>query len=184
MNIYPFFYFFNNKKKLILINSIIAVVEFCRNVLGIEDADHEEFNETAANKVIVFMPEISKTMKGGTMRLGARNTYIGDENSLAAKVYYGSDTVFERHRHRYEVNIAYRERIEEKGLIFSGEDGNKERMEIAELQDHPFFFGTQFHPEFTSRPFKPNPSFYAFVLAASNQIEKIGLVSKFEQDYS
>ena len=118
------------------------------------------------------------------MRLGARNTFIGDQNSLASKVYYGSDTVFERHRHRYEVNIAYRERIEEKGLIFSGEDGNKERMEITELNGHPFFFGTQFHPEFTSRPFKPNPSFYAFVLAASKQGDKIGEVSQFEKEYS
>mmetsp|Transcript_23861 Transcript_23861/g.27469 ORF Transcript_23861/g.27469 Transcript_23861/m.27469 type:complete len:131 (-) Transcript_23861:24-416(-) len=130
------------------------------------------------------MPEISKTMKGGTMRLGARHTYIRDQESLASKVYYGSDTVFERHRHRYEVNIEYRARIEEKGLIFSGEDGNQERMEITELKDHPFFFGTQFHPEFTSRPFKPNPSFYAFVLAASGQCDRIGQKSDLEVEYS
>ena len=141
----------------------LAVVEFCRNVLGIEDAAHEEFDEDARNRVIVFMPEISKTMKGGTMRLGARHTYIKDPESLASRIYYGSDSAFERHRHRYEVNIAYRQAIEEKGFIFSGEDGNRERMEITEIEDHPFFVGTQFHPEFTSRPFRPNPVFYAFV---------------------
>lgn len=141
----------------------LAVVEFCRNVLGIEDAAHEEFDEDARNRVIVFMPEISKTMKGGTMRLGARHAYIKDPESLASRIYYGSDSAFERHRHRYEVNIAYRQAIEEKGFIFSGEDGNRERMEITEIEDHPFFVGTQFHPEFTSRPFRPNPVFYAFV---------------------
>jgi CTP synthase len=141
----------------------LAVVEFCRNVVGYEDATHEEFDEGHHRNVIIFMPEISKTMKGGTMRLGARYTYINNPNSLAARLYYGSETVYERHRHRYEVNIDYRQAIEEKGMIFTGEDGNEERMEILEIEDHPFFVGVQFHPEYTSRPFKPNPAFYGFV---------------------
>lgn len=145
----------------------LAVIEFTRNVVGISNVDTEEYNEEGSENVIVFMPEISKTTKGGTMRLGSRHTYIKDNESLAAKVYYGQDSVFERHRHRYEVNTKYRERIEAEGLIFSGEDIKKERMEIIEIPDHPFFVGTQYHPEFTSRPFKPNPVFYAFALASS-----------------
>ena len=161
----------------------LAVVEFCQNVLKIPDASHEEFNVEAEEKVIIFMPEISKIMKGGTMRLGARHTYIKNNDSLASKVYYGLNTIYERHRHRYEVNIQYKEKIEEKGLIFSGEDGNKERMEIIELNDHPFFLGTQFHPEFTSRPFKPNPVFYSFILASSQQFDKIGERSDLEKEY-
>ena len=159
----------------------LAVIEFCRNVLDMPEATHEEFEDSADQKVIIFMPEISKTMLGGTMRLGSRHTYIKDSESLASKIYYGSDSAFERHRHRYEVNIEYKERIEEKGFIFSGEDGNKERMEIIEIQDHPFFVGTQFHPEFTSRPFKPNPVFYSFLLASSGQFEKIGERSDLEK---
>lgn len=149
----------------------LAVIEFCRNVLGISDANSEEFEESCDNKVIVFMPEISKITKGGTMRLGARHTIINDPNSLACKVYNGASSVYERHRHRYEVNIKYREMIEEQGLIFSGEDSNRERMEIIELKDHPFFFGTQYHPEFTSKPFQPNPSFFAFVKASAGLFE-------------
>lgn len=162
----------------------LAVVEFCKNVLEIADIGHEEFHENAQSKAIVFMPEISKTMKGGTMRLGSRHTYIKDPDSLAAKVYYGASSVYERHRHRYEVNIEYKKRIEEKGMIFSGEDGNKERMEIIELENHPFFLGTQYHPEFTSRPFQPNPAFYSFMLASSGQFDKIGKRSDLEMEYT
>lgn len=162
----------------------LAVVEFCKNVLGIEGAEHEEFVESAAEKVIIFMPEISKTMKGGTMRLGSRHTYILDDKSLASKIYYGAQTAYERHRHRYEVNTQYKEMMENKGFIFSGEDGNHERMEIIELKDHPYFIGTQYHPEFTSRPFKPNQVFYSFILASSGQYDQIGKKSELEQKYS
>lgn len=149
----------------------LAIIEFCRNVLGIKDADSEEFNQTCENKVIIFMPEISKITKGGTMRLGARHTIINSEESLAFKIYNGNSSVYERHRHRYEFNIKYKSMIEEQGLIFTGEDSNKERMEIVELLDHPFFIGTQYHPEFTSKPFSPNPVFFGFVKASAKVFE-------------
>lgn len=161
----------------------LAVIEFCRNVLGWTEACHEEFEEGTSLKAIVFMPEISKTMKGGTMRLGARHTFIKDPNSMASKIYYGADSAFERHRHRYEVNIVLRQDIEANGMVFSGEDSNRERMEITEIPDHPFFVGTQYHPEFTSKPFKPNPCFYHFLLASSGQYEKMGQKSDLEKDY-
>ena len=120
------------------------------------------------------MPEISKTMKGGTMRLGARNTFIADENSLAAKVYYGSDTVFERHRHRYEVNPEYVSALESAGLVFSGVSPDHKLCEIAELprEKHPFFLGTQFHPEFLARPLSPHPLFTEFLKASINRGKK------------
>jgi CTP synthase len=162
----------------------LAVVEFCKNVLNIEGAGHEEFDESTVDKVIIFMPEISKTMKGGTMRLGSRYTHICNSNSLASKIYYGAQTAYERHRHRYEVNTDYKEKMEKEGAIFSGEDGNRERMEIIEINDHPYFIGTQYHPEFTSRPFKPNPIFYSFILASSGQYDLIGERSELEQEYS
>jgi len=172
----------------------LAVVEFCRNVVGMEKASHEEFVDTPGDHVIVFMPDISKTMKGGTMRLGAKHTYIKDPNSLASRIYYGKDTAFERHRHRYEVNIEHRKAMEDEGLIFSGEDSNQERMEILELADHPFFVGTQYHPEYTSRPFRPNPVFYAFVqvgkqisvtfIATLGTNDNVGVKSELELKYS
>lgn len=158
----------------------VMVIEFARNVLNIRDATSEEFvdeisnNHNMENKnVIIFMPEGSKTTMGGTMRLGARETII-QKNSLANEIYCESSdlSVIERHRHRYEVSPNYIDRIQEKGLVFSGQDTTGMRMEIVELSknDHPFYFGTQFHPEFTSKPHKPSPPFYRFIAVASGEL--------------
>ena len=117
------------------------------------------------------MPEISKTHMGGTMRLGLRPTVFqpGSEWSKVKRLYGGSDTIWERHRHRYEVNPAFVERIEKGGLIFTGRDERGERMQVAEIRDHPYFVGMQAHPEFASRPLNPSPPFLGFVAAAVSQ---------------
>ena len=141
-----------------------SVVEYCRNVLKRPDAHSSEFKEGLAEDVedaIIFMPEGDRERMGGTMRLGLRETILRD-GSIARK-YYGSEKVNERHRHRYEVNPAVVPDLEAAGLHFVGRntDSSGERMEIVELKDsvHPYFVASQFHPEFTSRPEKPNPLF-------------------------
>ncbi|CAL1148815.1 unnamed protein product [Cladocopium goreaui] len=114
----------------------VALISFARDVLGIADATSEEFDsfKTSKNHVIIFMPEISKETMGANMRLGARYVeFTNPENSLASSLYGGQQRVMERHRHRYEFNIAYKERMESKGLIFSGQDETKERMDIIEM---------------------------------------------------
>lgn len=151
----------------------VALISFARDVLGIADATSEEFDsfKTSKNHVIIFMPEISKETMGANMRLGARYVeFTNPENSLASSLYGGQQRVMERHRHRYEFNIAYKERMESKGLIFSGQDETKERMDIIEMstKEHPFFMGVQYHPEYKSRPGTPSPAFYGLVAAASN----------------
>ena len=114
----------------------LAVVEWARNVLGIHGAVSGEFKEDAADPVIVFMPEVSRTHMGGTMRLGLRPTVFqeGTEWSKVRKLYAGAPTVWERHRHRYEVNPAYVERLEQSGMPFIGRDEKGERMQIMELK--------------------------------------------------
>ncbi|KAF8970407.1 CTP synthase [Flammula alnicola] len=147
----------------------LAVIEWARNVLEIHDATSAEFVPTAAHPLIVFMPEISKTHMGGTMRLGLRPTVFGpktEEWSLARKLYGGAGTIWERHRHRYEVNPSYVERLVESGMVFAGKDEKGERMQVCELRDHPFFLGLQAHPEFCTRPLNPSPPFLGFVAAA------------------
>jgi CTP synthase len=100
---------------------------------------------------------------GGTMRLGNQQVFIR-KDTIAERIY-GKNKIVERHRHRYEVNPAYIEQIEKEGVIFSGSDRSGMRIEIVELEGHPFFFATQFHPEFRSRPNKPSPPFKAFIEA-------------------
>jgi CTP synthase len=119
----------------------------------------------------MFMPEQTGLQIGGTMRLGNRVTIIKDTESLAYKLYGNKPVVYERHRHRYEVNPQYVLSMENKGLHFSGHDDRGQRMEIAELEGHKFFVASQFHPEFTSRPLRPNPLFLGFVLASAGQLE-------------
>jgi len=148
----------------------VAVIEFCRNVLGIPTAHSKEFSETKED-VITTMDDTDYNNLGGTLRLGAKTTLIPDLNSLAYKIY-GQEKISERHRHRYEVNPNYVEKMENKGLIFSGKDSESNRMEICEIPSHPFFFATQFHPEFKTNPFHPVPSFSAFILCASKQYDK------------
>jgi CTP synthase len=162
----------------------MAVIEYARNVLGISEATTEENDKDSPHKVIIYMPEIDKHLMGGNMRLGAKTTSIVSEDTLASWVYYKNLSANERHRHRYEVNIEYKARLEAAGLSFSGEDSQKERMEIIEIKDHPFFLGVQYHPEFTSRPFSPNPCFYAFILASAGQFDRIGFKSDLELRYT
>jgi len=140
----------------------IMVIEYARNVLN-WSASSEEFDPNSVCKVIINMPEISSTHMGGTMRLGSRLTSL-KMDSLAHSIYKKPE-VAERHRHRYEVNPDCVQDLEKAGLIFSGRDDRKERMEIVELSEetHPFYLGTQFHPEFKSRPLRPSPVFHWFV---------------------
>ena len=110
---------------------------------------------------------------GGTMRLGLRPTVFqpGSEWSKVKRLYGGSDTIWERHRHRYEVNPAFVERLEKGGLIFTGRDERGERMQVAELRDHPYFVGMQAHPEYCSRPLNPSPGFLGFVAASCGLLD-------------
>ncbi len=144
----------------------IATIEFCRNVLGMKNANSTEFVEDSENPVIIFMPEISKTHMGGTMRLGTKPTPFLVEDCKIRRLYGNKPYVDERHRHRYEVNPKLIDRIESAGLIFVGKDETGQRCEIMELNDHPYYIGTQYHPEFKSRPNRPSPPFLGLLKAA------------------
>ena len=144
-----------------------AVIEFARNVLGIKDANSAEFDNETQNPVIHIMDDqVGVDKKGGTMRLGAYPCII-KENTLAKEVY-GTDQISERHRHRYEYNNEYRERLENAGLICSGTSPDGRLVEIVEYREHPYFIAGQFHPELKSRPNKPAPLFVGFVRAAES----------------
>ena len=156
----------------------MAVIETARNLAGLEAAGSEEFDHEAGKKrfepVVYHLKEWVKGNrtvarrveddKGGTMRLGAYTAHLA-EGSKVAKVY-GETVIEERHRHRYEVDIKYRERLEEQGLCFSGMSPDGRLPEIVEVKDHPWFIGVQFHPELKSKPFAPHPLFADFVRAA------------------
>ena len=142
-----------------------AVIEFARHVAGLKDANSSEFDPQCPHPVIDLMADQQGVKdKGGTMRLGAYPCKLAD-GTLAEKCYGISD-VSERHRHRYEFNNRYRDRLTEKGLVFSGLSPDHRLVEIVELRDHPWFLATQFHPEFGSRPHRPHPLFSGFVGAA------------------
>lgn len=143
----------------------MAVVEFCRNVLNLKDANSAEFSTTTLNPVIHIM-ETQKTVteKGGTMRLGSYPCKI-KKDSLAYEIYK-QENIDERHRHRYEYNNDYKEKLENAGLICSGTSPDGSLVEIVEYTNHPFFIAGQFHPEFKSRPDKPAPLFKALIKAA------------------
>ena len=143
-----------------------ATIEFCRNVLGLEDANSTEFDENTPTPAVIFMPEISKTHMGGTMRLGTKPTPFLVDDCKIRRLYGGADHVDERHRHRYEVNPELIEQIEAAGLVYVGKDETGLRCEIMELNDHPYFVGTQYHPEFKSRPNRPSPPFLGLLKAA------------------
>jgi CTP synthase len=158
----------------------LAVIEFARHVLGLSHAHSEEFEEKDNSpqedqRLVIFMPEIDRAHMGGTMRLGKRKTIFKENaaGSTIAKLYGAPKVraVNERHRHRYEVNPKYVPQLEEKGLIFVGQDETGQRQEIIELlhTQHPYFVGVQYHPEFKSRPTRPSPPFVGLLLAASNQ---------------
>ncbi len=148
----------------------LSVVEFARNVLGYEGAHSYEFDEDTPHPVIDLLPRQRGIDKmGGTMRLGAEQIKV--EEGTKAYDIYGKTEISERHRHRYEVNLDYKDEIESNGLVFSAHSHNQRRMEILELKDHPFFVGCQFHPEFQSRPMKPAPLFLEFVNSMLDQKE-------------
>ena len=147
----------------------VATIEFCRNVLGMEDSNSTEFDENTPNPVVVFMPEISKTHLGGTMRLGSRPTIFQVDDCMTRRLYGGGAEVDERHRHRYEVNPDLIAKIEAEGLVYVGKDETGQRCEIFELNDHPFYVGVQYHPEFKSRPERPSPPFLGLLKAATGE---------------
>ena len=142
-----------------------AVVEVARNLAGLAGANSREIDPQTPYPVIDFMPDQAEQAEtGGTMRLGAYPCRVVPD-TLAARAY-GRTEVSERHRHRYEVNPEYRERIEAAGLVISGISPDGKLAEIVEYPDHPWFLACQFHPEFQSTPFDPHPLFRAFVGAA------------------
>jgi len=148
----------------------LATTEFARHVLGWKGASSTEFKEHTPHPVIHLMNEQEEKMRdknyGGSMRLGNYSCKL-KKGSLARKLYGGASDIVERHRHRYEFNPSYRERLERGGFVISGTSPDGNLAEIIELKNHPFFIASQFHPEFTSRPFRPNPLFLGFVKAAA-----------------
>jgi CTP synthase len=147
-----------------------AVVEFARHAVGLEKANSTEFDPESPHPVIDIMPDQVGVPLGGTMRLGRYPCKIHPD-TLAAEVYdrkLEGEVVFERHRHRYEVNNGYRDALSQAGMVFSGTSPDGRLIEIAEVKGHPFFIGSQFHPEFKSRPLRPHPLFRGFVEACWN----------------
>ncbi|XP_020684024.1 CTP synthase 1 [Dendrobium catenatum] len=149
----------------------ISVIEFSRHVMNLRDANSTEFDPNTKNPCVIFMPEVSATHMGGTMRLGSRRTYFQVKNCKSAKLYGNVKFVDERHRHRYEVNPEMVMQLERSGLAFVGKDEDGGRMEILELSSHPFYVGVQFHPEFKSRPGKPSALFLGLIAASSGQLD-------------
>ncbi|KAL8137166.1 hypothetical protein V2J09_003167 [Rumex salicifolius] len=145
----------------------IGVIEFARSVVGVRDANSTEFDPQTTSPYVVFMPEFSSHK---TMRLGSRRTYFHDSGCKSAMLYDNASFVDERHRHGYEVNPEVVKQLEDAGLAFVGKDETGQRMEIVELPSHPYFIGTQFHPEFKSRPGKPIhfSSFWEFGFLCTN----------------
>jgi CTP synthase len=142
-----------------------AVIEYARHVSGLEGANSTEFDPTPAHNVIDLLPEQRQvTDMGGTMRLGLYPVVLS-EGSAASRAY-GQGAIQERHRHRYEVNNDYLDRLEKDGLRIAGIWPEKQLVEIIEVPDHPWFVAGQFHPEFLSRPWEPHPLFTGFIRAA------------------
>ena len=154
----------------------MAVIEAARSLAGVKDANSTEFGPTS-EPVVGLMTEWMRGNEletrreggnlGGTMRLGAFRAKLKPESRIAA--IYGSEEISERHRHRYEVNTAYRDRLEARGLSFAGTSPDGLLPETVELADHPWFIGVQYHPELKSRPFEPHPLFASFIAAAKAQ---------------
>ena len=158
-----------------------AVIEFARNVCGISDANSSEFSKNSKNPVIDILPNqnLEKDDIGASMRLGTYPCKVISDTH--AQEIYGNEIVYERHRHRYEVNNKYRKDLEDSGLVFSGVSPDDDLVEMIELKDHPFFVASQFHPEFKSRPWDPAPMFNSFIKASKEidiSTEKIDDSSK------
>ncbi|MGI9540156.1 MAG: CTP synthase [Miltoncostaeaceae bacterium] len=148
----------------------VAVIEFARNVAGMAGANSSEFDPATEHPVIDLLPEQKQIEeRGGTMRLGADPVHLV-EGTMARAAYNDEPVVYERHRHRYEVNPALRPRIESFGLVAGGTSPDGRLVEIIELPDHPWFVASQFHPEFTSRPTRPQPLFREFIGAVAERV--------------
>ena len=149
----------------------VMVIDYARNRAGLENANSREFNSVSPHLVIDLMDDQREVVdKGGTMRLGSYPARLARGSQVARA--YGDELVFERHRHRYEVNPAYRTRLEEAGLVCSGTSPDNRLVEFIELPGHPFWVGTQAHPEFKSRPDRPHPLFRELVGAALQRAEE------------
>lgn len=148
-----------------------AVIEFARNVLGLQDANSTEVIPDTKNPLVIDMPEHHKGQMGGTMRLGKRTTIFAEKTSTIRQLYGNPKSIDERHRHRYEVNPKYVPQLQKMGMNFVGTDIDKNRMEIIELSDHPYFVATQYHPEYLSRPLNPSPPFLGLILAAEGRLK-------------
>jgi CTP synthase len=146
----------------------MAIVSFARHVLGLVDANSTELNPHTKNPVIDLLPE-QKLVKdlGGSMRLGGHDIEITD-GTMASRIYQ-TQMIRERHRHRYELNQSYLPAFEKAGMHFTAFSDNRKRTEILEIREHPFYFATQYHPEYISRPGRPEPSYYNFVKAAASR---------------
>ncbi|KAL7981226.1 hypothetical protein Chor_005460, partial [Crotalus horridus] len=143
---------------------------FCDQSLSSTDANSTEFDPKTTYPVVIDMPEHNPGQMGGTMRLGKRRTIFQTKNSVMRKLYGDGDYLEERHRHRFEVNPELKNSFEEKGMKFVGQDVEGERMEVVELEEHPFFVGVQYHPEFLSRPIKPSPPYFGLLLASAGKL--------------
>nr|CAG4645467.1 EOG090X04HX [Lynceus sp. MCZ IZ 141354] len=149
-----------------------AVIEYSRNVLKLKDANTTEINPETQYAVVIDMPEHNPGQMGGTMRLGKRETIFNTENSILKGLYGNLKSVEERHRHRYEVNPKFVDDLEAAGLRFVGRSVDGERMEILELapEEHPYYIGVQYHPEYISRPLRPSAPYLGLVLAATGKL--------------
>lgn len=149
----------------------LALIEYSRNVAGIKSATSQEFY-TEGDFVIHYMKGQSEDVsKGGTMRLGAYDCHL--KTGTLAKKVYGKSVVSERHRHRLEVNNKFRDKLKKAGMVFSGENKELDLVEVIELENHPYFIGCQYHPEFKSKPFSPHPLFNTFIEVAGKNKEKV-----------
>jgi CTP synthase len=159
-----------------------AVIEFARNVAGLEDANSSEFDPKTPAPVVDILAGQDLDSLGGTMRLGAYPCRL-IEGTKAAEAY-AAELIYERHRHRYEVNPRLRRKLEDAGLVCSGESPDHTLVEIIELRDHPWFVAGQFHPEFKSRPDRPHPLFEAFVGASleNAQVEDLQVIQEQPAD--
>jgi CTP synthase len=158
----------------------IAVAEFARHVAGMDGANSTEFDPETPFPVIDLLPEQKEVADlGGTMRLGADPIKL--HAGTHARELYGEAVIYERHRHRYEVNNLLRKRLEAAGLVISGTSPDERLVEVVELRDHPFFVASQFHPEFKSRPERPAPLFRDFIGAALQQSRDRVSTGRFER---
>ncbi|RYP21445.1 hypothetical protein DL765_002235 [Monosporascus sp. GIB2] len=153
----------------------VAVIQYSRDICGIAGATSQEFDNAAKDQVIIHMPDLDRRNMGGTMRLGLHKTIFEEDTqwSKLRALYGGGKVVEERHRHRYEVNPQYVERLVKAGMNFIGKDTKGERMGVFELKDHPYYIGTQFHAEYQSRVLDPSKPYLGFVAASIGCLDEV-----------